>query len=265
MNILVKFPTRSRPQKFFETLLKYQTLRSTNKVKFLVTIDGDDVTMTNGRTIDILKQWGNLKYEIVSSAGKIAAINSGVNEYDEEYDILVLASDDMIPQFYGWDQVIIDEMNDHYPDTDGVLWFNDGYAGKKLNTLSIMGKKYYDRFKYIYHPSYKSLWCDNEFMDVANKLGKQTYIDRVIIKHEHPIWNSSTRNDTLNFRDQQNFTIDQENYERRKQSNFDIDSIVIDSNTNTEVKSSKTTSSDEPNRESVKKRGRRKSTNMHSV
>ena len=26
----------------------------------------------------------------------------------------------------------------HYPDTDGVLWFNDGYKGNKLNTLCIL-------------------------------------------------------------------------------------------------------------------------------
>lgn len=262
MNILVKFPTRSRPQKFFETLLKYQTLRSTNKISFLVTIDGDDVSMTNGRIIETLKQWGNLKYEIVPSFGKIYAINSGLNEYDGQYDIIVLASDDMIPQFYGWDQVIIDEMSANYPDTDGVLWFNDGYTSDKLNTLCIMGKKYYDRFKYIYHPSYKSLWCDNEFMDVANKLGKQTYIDRVIIKHEHPIWNSSNRTDALNFRDNQNYTIDRENYERRKQENFGIDTNSVHINSNIEIKRNEVQELDKQDREPIKKRGRRKSTNL---
>jgi hypothetical protein len=36
-----------------------------------------------------------------------------------------------------------------YPDTDGVLWFNEGYLGMQNNTLSIMGKKYYDRFRFI--------------------------------------------------------------------------------------------------------------------
>jgi hypothetical protein len=230
-----------------------------------VTIDGDDTTMTNGRIIDILKQWGNLRYEIIASSGKINAINSGINEYDEEYDILVLASDDMVPQFYGWDQVIIDEMNANYPDLDGVLWFNDGHTADKLNTLSIMGKKYYDRFKYIYHPSYKSLWCDNEFMDVANRLGKQKYIDRVIIKHEHPIWNDNYTKDSLNIRDQQNYTIDQENYERRKSADFELQTIIFNTNSDIEVKSGKVEHINESNRVTTKKRGRRKSTDMHNV
>jgi hypothetical protein len=84
-------------------------------------------------------------------------------------------------------------MTEHYPDTDGVLWFNDGYQGNRLNTLCILGKKYYDRFNYIYHPDYISVWCDNEFMDVANLLGKQIYFDDIIIRHEHPDWGFGSR------------------------------------------------------------------------
>jgi hypothetical protein len=64
----------------------------------------------------------------------------------------------------------------------------DVYKRQDFNTLCILGKKYYDRFGYIYHPSYKSFWCDNEFTDVANELGKQTFIDKVIIRHVHPDW-----------------------------------------------------------------------------
>lgn len=47
MKILVKFPTRQRPKKFFETLNQYQKTRTTDLVHFLITIDGDDATMNN--------------------------------------------------------------------------------------------------------------------------------------------------------------------------------------------------------------------------
>jgi hypothetical protein len=76
----------------------------------------------------------------------------------------------------------------NYSDTDGILFFNDGFQGNKLNTLCILGKKYYERFNYIYHPDYKSCWSDNEFMVVGNILKQQSYIDQVIIRHEHPDW-----------------------------------------------------------------------------
>ena len=58
----------------------------------------------------------------------------------------------MVPLVNGYDTVIKEKMTLHYADTDGVLWFNDGHQEKKLNTLCILGKKYYDRFGYIYHP-----------------------------------------------------------------------------------------------------------------
>jgi len=73
------------------------------------------------------------------------------------------------------------------PNLDHVLWFNDGFQGNNLNTLCILGREYYNRFGYIYHPAYVSLFCDNEFTMVAQKLRRQTYIDRVIIRHAHPI------------------------------------------------------------------------------
>ena len=99
----------------------------------------------------------------------------------------------MIPVVKGYDTIIKNNMSKLYPDTDGVLWFNDGYQGNKLNTLCILGKKYYDRFGYIYNPEYISVWSDNEFMDVGNILGKQTYFDEVIIQHQHPDWGFGER------------------------------------------------------------------------
>jgi hypothetical protein len=119
----------------------------------------------------------------------------------------------MIPSIRGYDQIIRDKMRTHYPDTDGVLHFNDGVRGKNLNTLCILGKKYYDRFGYIYHPSYKSLWCDNEFTDVSNSLNKSTYIETVIIRHEHPLWTKTgyddlyKHNDTYDTQDKANYNI----------------------------------------------------------
>jgi len=72
----------------------------------------------------------------------------------------------------------------YFPDTDGVLHFNDGIHGNMLNTLAILGKKYYDRFGYIYHPKYKSVYADNEFDLISRRLGKCRYFDQMIISHK---------------------------------------------------------------------------------
>jgi hypothetical protein len=194
MKLLIKFPTRGRKSKFFEVLYEYiDLLDDVNNTYFLITLDKDDKEMYNQDTIDKLKKIKNLSYFFGKSENKVSAINRDLKSNDN-WDILLLASDDMIPQIKGYDSVIRDNMTTHFPDTDGVLWFNDGNR-KDLNTLSILGKKYYQRFNYIYNPEYKSTWCDNEFTQVANILKKQIFIDQVIIKHEHPDWGFGVRDE----------------------------------------------------------------------
>ena len=76
-------------------------------------------------------------------------------------------------------------MTENFPDTDGCVHFDDGYTHHQLITFSILGRKLYEHFGYIYHPDYKSLYCDNEFTQEVTRLGKVVYIDKVIVKHEH--------------------------------------------------------------------------------
>jgi hypothetical protein len=89
------------------------------------------------------------------------------------------------------------------------------------STFVIVNKKYYDRFGYIYQPEYKSVWCDNEFMEIGNLLGKQVYIDNVIIKHEHPDWGYGKR-DFIHTTNLNNLSHDESLYRRRKENNFYI-------------------------------------------
>lgn len=127
----------------------------------------------------------------------------------------------MIPIVEGFDNIIRDKMKEYFPDLDGVLWFNDGNQKNKLNTLWILGKKYYERFNYIYYPEYKSTWCDNEFMDVVNILKKQQYFDQTIIKHEHPDWGFGNR-DQIHTENIKNESHDKSLYFERKKTNFNI-------------------------------------------
>lgn len=221
MNLLIKFPTRQRPEKFFEVLSIYQRLRTNENTRFLITLDTDDPSMIRGSSRNILKMWGNVDFIYGKSLSKIHAVNRDM-DHSGKWDVLLLASDDMIPQVKGYDQIILDKMAEHYPDTDGVLWFNDGYVGNRLNTLSIMGRKYYDRFGYIYHPDYTSLFCDNEFQEVSQMLNKVTYFDQTIIKHEHPMNNKRNPMDASYRRTLALYEQDKLVYERRKLNNFDV-------------------------------------------
>jgi hypothetical protein len=49
------------------------------------------------------------------SKSKIDAVNRDINEYKKHWDIVLLASDDMIPQIKGYDNIIRDNMMFNYP------------------------------------------------------------------------------------------------------------------------------------------------------
>jgi hypothetical protein len=219
MKLLIKFPTRGRSNKFLNVLRKYYDFLDDKTTKIIITCDIDDVDMNQLHIKEVLSSYDNIKVCYGENKSKIDAINADLS--GETFDILLLASDDMTPIKKGYDTIIKQKMVEHYPDTDGVLWFNDGYQGKKLNTLCILGKKYYDRFNYIYYPEYISVWCDNEFMDVGNILGKQTYFDEVIIQHQHPDWGYGKR-DEIHSLNAKHESYDRDLFYKRKKENFNI-------------------------------------------
>lgn len=226
MQLLIKFPSRNRPDKFLSVLQSYASLcNEKNLTSFLITLDADDTSMIHLDS-QIHAILSDFEHKIIygTSTGKIHAINRDM-EQAPDWDVLLLASDDMIPQVQGYDQIIRDKMAHFYNDTDGVLWFNDGYTGSKLNTLVCMGRKYYNRFNYIYNPIYKSLFCDNEFMDTANNLGRQSYFDEVIIKHEHPA-NTGTGQDELYRVNDRYWNEDERTYLHNKQYDYDLSVLI---------------------------------------
>lgn len=192
--ILFKYASRSRREKFFEGLDNILEL-ITDKENYciLISLDSDDLTMYNQHTFnkfkEYLQKYGNhLVIKYGTSLNKVDAINRDVNEIKErfDFDILVNFSDDMKFTKNGFDDIIRKKFKTHFPDTDGNLHFNDGYTKDAISTMSIIGRKYYDRYNYIYHPSYKSLWCDNEYTTIAKRQNKMVYFDEVIFLHNHP-------------------------------------------------------------------------------
>ena len=231
MKLIIVIPTRQRKEKFFQTLRQAQENIVLPDTHIHVTLDSDDYVMNQDAVKKVLGMYGNVTYTYGLSKNKIDAVNRDAGAVWTDYDVLLLLSDDMVPVVKGFDKVIIDRMQGHFPDTDGALWFNDGNEDgnpptKDLNTLVCLGRKYYDRFGYLYFPEYKSFFCDNEYTEVGKSLGRLLHLPEIIIEHRHPLFQSGkkwgAKNDVLYMKNNRHWADDEALYFRRRASGFGI-------------------------------------------
>ena len=219
MKILFKYPTRSRRDWFQKTLVTYYNMVSDNcDFEFVITLNNDDESMNDAKIRTFMDKIVNLSYVYGDHKTKIDACNADI-DLKKDWDILILVSDDMIPIVKGFDQIIVELMEKYFPDTDGALHFNDGYCGgKNTITYSIIGRKLYEKIGYVYHPSYKSFWCDCEFTDVVRKMKKYHYDERIIVKH---VWSGGKNSkDPLYRRNTRMGEKDKSIYDTRKSRGF---------------------------------------------
>lgn len=186
--ILIKIPTRERPQKFLKVLETYQSYLSGNHtVFFVVSCDYDDLSMNNPQMIQTISCYSNVFLYFNDRSNKIEAINRDIDKH-LDFDILIAGSDDMVPKKLGYDEIIVRDMKLSFPELDGVLNYHDGFLGHQLNTIPVLGKNYYTRFNYIYHPSYLSVCCDVELTMVSRLIGKEVCSNTVLFEHQHPVY-----------------------------------------------------------------------------
>lgn len=231
----MKFTSRER----FEILKKcvlsyYEKANNLNDMFWLFSVDLDDSMDDIKDFSRFLKTLDNVKFLIFasSSKSKIDAINRDINKFTQNaefqfnpsniedgfrWDILLNISDDQFAEVQGYDDIIRDFMGD---DLDNSLWFYDGIQ-QRINTQEIVGRKYYERFNYIYHPAYKSLFCDDESTAVAQMLGKLKKSDQCIIKHYHASQGFFPE-DALYEKNNKFWDIDGSVFAERKKNNFDI-------------------------------------------
>lgn len=219
--ILIKYPSRNRPERFFDGLDNiHQFAVDKDYFHISCTLDEDDETMSNNSVVARVNEYPNTSIEWGKSKSKIDAVNRSIPDYP--FDILVCFSDDMRFNILGFDQMIRVDMNAHFPNFDGLLHYPDQDAKEYLATMYVAGKNWWEfRNKNIYHPTYKSLWCDNEEQLVAQMCGKYKYLGYQINVHLNPAYGHLER-DTMFNEQQSHWNDDEKNFNERKKRNFDL-------------------------------------------
>ena len=222
--ILVKLTSRSRPERFFKALNSIiDNLSDKENYHIQCSFDENDATMNKESVIKRLNGYNNLTYYFGISTGKINAINRDIDKFPD-FDILINFSDDQIFTMYGFDVFIREAMQKNFPDTDGFLHFHDGVQNR-LATMTIMGKKYFQRTNYIYNPEFISDWADNFEQEVAKRLGKYVYMgdSMQIMMHDHPLHGRGMHlMDELYERNGKFYNADKETYFKHLANNFGL-------------------------------------------
>lgn len=230
--ILIKYPSRSRPLRFFNALNSiYQTAYEPESIFVLCTFDLDDKTMNTPHVIAELQNYQdyNLCAIYGESKSKIYAVNRDMDKIATDFtiaadwDILIVFSDDMRFDMRGWDEIVRCEFEKHGSDT--LLHIPDQDTKDKLATMYIAGRRFYERFGYIYDPRFKSLWCDNLVMDIAQKLGKYKYLDMPnVISHLNPAYGYLQRDELFN-QQQEFWGEDEMTYRLIKDNGYELDKL----------------------------------------
>ncbi len=117
------------------------------------------------------------------SKGPVAAWNAVAAA--SEGHILIQMSDDWIPAAR-WDRLIVDRVSNLR--REAVLRIDDGHRKDALITMAILTRAYYQRYGYVFHSSYFSMFSDNEFSLQAMRDGVILDAREIKFTHDHPIF-----------------------------------------------------------------------------
>ena len=132
--LVIKFPTRNRPDKFKTVFSKYMSfLSGRHDVRFVVSMDENDATMNTPEMrewFETQKKSVDIKYCYGYSKTKIEACNADMA--GEDGDVLMLASDDMVPIQTSYDDVIMKCFEQAFPDLMEPSSFGMDFAQNKI-------------------------------------------------------------------------------------------------------------------------------------
>lgn len=205
MKFSIIHPSRSRPDKSAKTIDTW-ILYADGDPEVILSLDEDDPLRNAYRTAytEMIVLNNKSSVEAINNAAKIA-----------KGEILIVVSDDT-DCFPGWDTAILKEVQGK---TDWILKTQDGIQ-KWIITFPVIHRDYYNRFGYIYHPSYKHLFCDTELTCVADITGRKI-TSNLLFPHNHYSIGKSQIDDVYRKNDATN-TEGENIFIERYKRNFDL-------------------------------------------
>jgi len=210
MKISIIHPSRGRAKQAYETAIKWlsRTFYDYN-IEYILSIDHSDSEQSK-----YLIACSHLGKVVVSdNHSAIEAINNAAKIATG--DLFIVISDDFDCPM-GWDKLLLEALADK---SDFVVKTDDGQQ-EWIITLPIMDRVYYERFGYIYNPSYEHLFADTEMTHVADLLCRNITLP---IKFPHNHYTTGiTPKDPINVKNDATWAQGEKIYLERVKDNFGL-------------------------------------------
>lgn len=217
-------PSRGRVDRSFETVKKWLSKKGNAEIEIIISLDEDD----HYYETYILVYYGSIKHierqsvlkhpiwiERNANRSAVDAINAAAKVATG--DIMIVLSDDTdCPD--NWAELIKDEVRGK---KDFVLRVEDGNQ-PWLITMPILDRHYYNRFGYVYNPSYRHMFVDCEFSHIAFGLDKVIKSNLLFPHLHYSVKKLGIKPDEINHRADRTTTEGRNLYLQRFQKGFDI-------------------------------------------
>lgn len=210
-NISIIHPSRSRPLQANSTIKKWLgRAKNPENIEYILSADKSDKDLRRYKEVGLRN---GIFVSINNNKTAIQAINKATKV--STANLIIQIADDFSCE-ENWDEKLLKALEGK---EDYLVKTQDGIQ-PYIITLPIMDRKYYNRFGYIYNPSYLHLWVDLELTDVGHILGKVITLD-LMFEHLH-YSKGKTKKDTLNVRNDKSWKQGEKLYNERKLINFGL-------------------------------------------
>jgi hypothetical protein len=143
--------------------------------------------------------------------------------------VLVVISDDIYP-CNGWDQEL-KKIGHLWSDKECVVRVRTGGTADQrgLMAVQILNRRRYERLGYLFHPSYISMYADDDYSLHAERDGVVVNAPHILMRHEH--WTTGERPMDEVYRRQnapERYKQGEENLKRRIAAGFPISESLLE-------------------------------------
>lgn len=218
MLISLIHPSRNRPEQAEKTFLHWIGNMSamSNLSDYVISVDLDDKDLETYKSKFMSVLDGII---LVGSNNTCVVEAANVGAKQAKGDILVLVSDDF-ECHKDWDLHLIEHFTNH---KNNVLKTNDTLQDW-IVTLPIMDREYYESCGYMYHPSYKHMFCDTDMTHKAELEGRLFKRMDLEFKHKH-YSQGETPKDEVNIKADSTWAQGETVYLDRVRNSFDIPNV----------------------------------------